>query len=448
MELSKNCPTIDRRGFLTASLFSLFPIRLHAKFKTNPDVVIVGGGAAGIAAAHALQKTGLSAVLVEAADHLGGRVHTERATFGIPFDVGAHWIHSGKLNPYQNIAKNLGFELYPARSDFRIFTEDREATNAEAEDFWKTYLQISDAIEEAGEQGRDVAASEVIKDIAGIWSATAKFAIGPWDMAKNMEDFSTLDWWNFSDVESDYYCAEGFGSIVAEYGKGVEASVNTKVKKIDWNGNNVRVDTDQGSIDCRAVIVTVSTGVLAGNEIDFVPSLPLDKRESFDAVSMGIYDHIALQFSEDVFGMGNDGYVLFEIGEYGKGFGTLTNASGSGIAYCDVGGNWARELQWKSTEYRVDYALSELKKILGNDIEKHFVKGTATSWGTNALTHGSYASARPGAYHLRTVLRQPVGDKIFFAGEACHRSLWATVAGAHLSGVEAAGIVSRQLASS
>ena len=446
--MSLNFPTTNRRRFLTASLISLIPIRLHAKFNSNPDVVIVGGGAAGIAAARALQKTGLSTILLEAADHLGGRVYTDHATFGIPFDVGAHWIHSGKLNPYQKIARDLGFELYPARSEFRIFTKEREATNAEAENFWRTYLQIVDAIEEAGGQGKDIAASEVLKEIEGVWSATAKFALGAWDMAKNMEDFSTLDWWNSSDVESDYFCENGFGSIVAEYGKGVNASVSTKVTQIDWSGNKVRVETDQGTIYCSAVIVTVSTGVLASNAIAFHPSLPLIKRESFDAISMGVYDHIALHFAEDVFGMGPDGYVLFQMSDDRKGFGTLTNASGTGLAYCDLGGDWARELEKESIEYRVDYALAELKKILGSDIEKHFVKGTATSWGINPLTLGSYASARPGAYHMRSVLRQSVGDKIFFAGEACHRSLWATVGGAHLSGVEAAGIVSRQLVSS
>ncbi len=445
--MSLNFPTTNRRRFLTASLISLIPIRLHAKFNSNPDVVIVGGGAAGIAAARALQKTGLSTILLEAADHLGGRVYTDHATFGIPFDVGAHWVHSGNLNPYQKIARDLGFELYAARSEFRIFTQEREATNAESENFWRTYLQIVDAIEEAGAQGKDIAASEAIKEIEGVWSATAKFALGAWNMAKNMEDFSTLDWWNSSDVKSDYFCENGFGSIVAEYGKGVNASVNTKATQIDWSGKKVRVETDQGSIHCRAVIVTVSTGVLASYAIDFEPSLPLIKRESFDAISMGVYDHIALQFAEDVFGMGPDGYVLFQMSDDRKGFGTLTNASGTGLAYCDLGGDWARELEKKSIEYRVDYALSELKKFLGSDIEKHFVKGTATSWGINPLTLGSYASARPGAYHMRSVLRQSVGDKIFFAGEACHRSLWATVGGAHLSGVEAAGIVSRQLVS-
>ena len=52
---------------------------------------------------------------------------------------------------------------------------------------------------------------------------------------------------------------------------------------------------------------------------------------------------------------------------------------------------------------------------------------------------------RTGAHALRSVLRQPVGERIFFAGEACHRSLWATAAGARLSGEEVARDVARNL---
>ncbi len=435
---------INRRTFLLTSLMSSLPFRLNANYDSNPDVVIVGAGAAGIAAAQSLHNKGLSTIILEASDHVGGRVYTDRTTFGFPYDVGAHWLHNGKLNPYQAIPKKLGFELYPARSEFLIFKEGRAATDSETIEFWSTYEKVYDAIDEAGEQGRDLAAAEVVKNIKGEWSATAKFVVGPWSMAKNMEDFSTLDWWHLSDG-NDYFCVDGFGSIVAEYAKGLNVSLNTKVECIDWSDSKVTVISQNGSLSCSAVIVTVSTGVLASELIKFVPSLPLSKRESFDAISMGVYNHIALQFSEDVFGMGNDGYVLFQLSEDGNGFGTLTNASGSGLAYCDLGGNWAKELEQESIQFRVDYALTELKKLFGNKISRHFIKGTATSWGTDPLTLGSYASARPGAYNMRSVLREPVGDRIFFAGEACHRSLWASVGGAHESGVEVAKIVARKL---
>ena len=83
-------------------------------------------------------------------------------------------------------------------------------------------------------------------------------------------------------------------------------------------------------------------------------------------------------------------------------------------------------------------SLQELKNILGSDIQKKFVKGNFTRWGHDRWTLGSYASAEPGYFHMREVLRRPVAERIFFAGEACHGSLWALCSGAHLSGIETA----------
>ena len=86
-----------------------------------------------------------------------------------------------------------------------------------------------------------------------------------------------------------------------------------------------------------------------------------------------------------------------------------------------------------------------LKKTYGNDIAKSFVKGNYTRWGKDPWTLGSYASAEPGYYDMRRELRRPVGDRVFFAGEACHPSLWATCAGAYLSGIEIAKAVAKRV---
>ena len=65
------------------------------------------------------------------------------------------------------------------------------------------------------------------------------------------------------------------------------------------------------------------------------------------------------------------------------------------------------------------------------------MKAHATSWALNPFTLGSYASAEPGSFHLRKVLKQSVADRIFIAGEATSAE-WATVAGATRSGLRAA----------
>ena len=61
------------------------------------DVAIVGAGAAGIAAARKLAAAGRRVVILEAADRVGGRCITDTATFGMPFDLGAHWLHAPDL---------------------------------------------------------------------------------------------------------------------------------------------------------------------------------------------------------------------------------------------------------------------------------------------------------------------------------------------------------------
>ncbi len=407
------------------------------------DVVVVGAGAAGLAAARSLIEKGKNVMLVEASQRIGGRAHTDLSIFGVPYDIGAHWLHNGSLNPYNKYAKSEGFEIYPVPENYRLFSRSNEEVDSDQlAMLWKDVDKLGSAIGKASKSGKDVPPSMVTGHVDGRWSNTAKFVLGPWSMGKDFDDFSTTDWWNSEDG-TDYFCSSGYGTLVAHYGKDINVSLNTPVHKIDWSGQGVVIETARGKLKSKAVIITVSTGVLASGQIKFVPELPQEKHESFNEISMGAYDHIALHFSRDVFGVGEDGYLIFEIGEDGKGFGTLANSAGSGLAYCDVGGSWALDLQTEDEAFKINYALGKLKNLLGSDIEKQYIKGSTTAWGLNPLTLGSYASARPGSYKMRKVLRQPVGERVFFAGEACHSSIWATVGGAHLSGAETARTVLR-----
>ena len=72
------------------------------------DVLVIGAGAAGIAAARCLQQQGLAVQVLEASREPGGRAHSERTSFGYAFDCGAHWFHSPADNPLRAAADALG----------------------------------------------------------------------------------------------------------------------------------------------------------------------------------------------------------------------------------------------------------------------------------------------------------------------------------------------------
>ena len=94
---------------------------------------------------------------------------------------------------------------------------------------------------------------------------------------------------------------------------------------------------------------------------------------------MGNYEHVCLLFADDALQTKPDTYILKSVDESGMNFGVLANASGSGLAYFDIGGKTVLDLMNENEETRVNLALEEIKNIFGNRIEQSFVKGVASS---------------------------------------------------------------------
>lgn len=438
-------PSIDlnRRRFLAGlAAAAVLPRCVWATLPTNPHVVIVGAGAAGLSVARTLIDSGFSVAALEARDRIGGRAYTESQTFGVPYDHGCHWLHNAHVNPWIDYAKRHGFSVYPAPHGVTAFIGERQASEAENEARRKAYADVRRAISEAGRRGQDVnAASVVAKDSP--WYPLAAASIGSWDMGKDLDDFSCLDWWN-SEGGDDWHCKQGFGTLVSHYGRGIPVRLSTPVRKIRWGPRGVAVESASGTLTAQAVIVTVSTGMLAAGKIAFDPPLDHTKQEAFHRISMGYYNHIALYFADDVFDLGDDAYLAYKTNTT-RATGFLTNISGSRLAFGYVGGRFARELENAGVRAAIDFGLAELRKIFGSNIDKKFIKGNYTRWGEDPWTLGSYASADPGYTHMRRHLRRPVAERIFFAGEACHPSMWATCGGAYLSGIDTAQEVIRAL---
>ena len=112
---------------------------------------------------------------------------------------------------------------------------------------------------------------------------------------------------------------------------------------------------------------------------------------------------------------------------------------GSDVSLFGISGQFAKDLGEEGDEATIDFILNDLKSTFGSKFyKKYFIKAKSIAWSKNPFTFGSYTGAIPGkANNLRRELRMPVGDKIFFAGEATALA-FSTVHGADRSGKRAA----------
>jgi monoamine oxidase len=426
-------PQHERRRLLkTLAASALVPRLAIAGSPANPDVVIIGAGVAGLEAARTLTEQEITFVLIDANDRIGGRVHTNHSIFNVPFDTHAHWMRASPDNPLITHARANGFEV--SRDSWRVeyFVGQRKATGDELADLRQTDALFNSRIKRSalsGVNGPDDNAYTALGEdfFTKPWGYTVASEYGVWDMAQDSKDWSPESWWNSLDATS-WFCTQGYGSVVADYGRDVPVSLRTSASNIDWGGPDVAVTTSAGTIRARAAILTVSAGVLAADRIHFTPDLPVEKQQAIHDIDMALMNYIGLLFNKDIFGFGRDTYVYQQQNDE-SGVGYLTNTHDSYLTYGYVGGSQAKALELESMETVIAYGLDGLKSMLGNDIEKQLVKGFATACGKVPLFDGAYSSVRPGKSAARRELGATLADKLFFSGEATHLSQPSTVNG-------------------
>ena len=430
---------IGRRQFLKTSLSGLALATLPkiSFSQSNPDVVVIGAGASGLAATAELMKKGKSVVCIEAMNRIGGRCYTDNSIFGVPYDMGAHWLDGADGSPFVKYAKkNEKFKIWPNSYDADRVYDGMSETSG---DLWEIYKNI-DRIKDNTK--KDVAIlSQLSKKLkARDWFDTAHLVSGPYGMARDFNNWSCYDDYHWKGPKGSGFCKQGYGALVADYRKEVPVKLKTAAKEIIWDKKGVKVVTNDGTISAKACIVTVSTGVLNARKIKFTPDLPDYKYDAFAGITMGTYNHITFLFDKKfLFELGikyPDTYFFHKIQSNGaaspKGASGLFNITGSGLCYLDTVGKFAEELEAEGSKAQIDWALNILKKSYGSKVGDNVIKSHATAWKKNPFTVGSYSGAIPGKAHLRKSLRKSVG-KIFFAGEAC-ADAHATVYGANWSG--------------
>jgi monoamine oxidase len=427
---------LSRRAFLATAASAAALPRLAVAQPTNPDVVVIGAGAAGIAAARRLIASGKSVVVIEAADRIGGRAHTDHTTFGTSYDQGAAWLQGPSGLPHVDLARRQGYTLVDHdNAGEALFVGNRPADASE----WAAYARANDRIEAAIQGAPDVsAASRLPADLP--MSASAQSWIGPMDHGVDFADLSLGDVNSHGSYAYNFLIREGLGTLVADLGAGLPILTGIAARVVDWGGPGVRVETDRGTISAAACILTVSTGVLASGAIRFTPDLPPEKTQAIDDVPMGLLLKIALQFDGERFGMAENDFLTYAVPDIVPAPASyfLTWPTGSDLAVGFAGGAFGWELSAAGEAAAVDFALGAFVAMMGSRARSHFVKGHMSGWASNPLTLGAYSAARPGRHGSRAILGQPLGDRVFFAGEAVADRYHALVTGAHMSGEAAA----------
>jgi monoamine oxidase len=431
--------SMTRRDLLAASAAMAmapgFSRRAFAALPREADIVVVGAGAAGIAATRRIQAANRKVIVVEADARLGGRCWTDSNAFDVPFDRGARWLHNPDTNPMVKLARAAGLDISAAPLGQKIRIGQRYARAGETEEFLAALVRTNRAIDEASRKG-DVACASVLPKELGDWTGTAEFLLGANGTGKDLRDVSVIDKSRAQDRNAAIGCRQGIGALVVKLGDQVPAALSTPVNQIIWNNREVAVETPSGRIAARAVIVTVSSNVLSAGNIKFTPELPKRQLDAAAKLSLGSYDRIALQLPGNPFGLGRDEAVV----EQSKSTRTAllsANVAGSSLCLIDVGGSFGRDLTGQGENAMIAFAIEWLKGLFGSDIAASVKQSSVTRWNASPLTLGAMSVAVPGGQGSRKILTEPLGN-LFLAGEATHETLWGTVDGAWESGERAA----------
>lgn len=430
----------NRRNVLAGMLSTAALPGLSVASASDVDVIVVGAGSAGLSTARDLIAQGKSVVVLEAADRIGGRAFTETTTFGIPFDHGCSWVMGPKNMSYVTMAKEWGYSLHNHQdADEAFFVEGRKATTKESDELAYAWSKVEAALAKAGRSGKDIAASQSIpQDLK--FSGNPQTWTGPLDWGVDLTDLSIQDYWNSEDAGSYYLIKEGYGTLVSQMGAKLPVKLNSPVTKIDWSGTGVTAETPNGKIRGKCCVITTSPGVLNSGAIEFSPSLPGWKQEAISNMRMGLLAKIALEFDGERFGLFPNQFLSYSVPDempaeaaYFLNFPFDTN-----LMVGFVGGKFGWDLTSKRQDQAIDFALGELEKLFGSKVRSHFVKGFVTEWGTNPLTLGAYAAAKPGNHIARSELAKPIADRLFFAGDSTSVSYPSLCGDAFLTGKRAA----------
>ena len=399
------------------------------------DILIVGGGAAGIAAARRLAGAPHSVLLLEAGYRLGGRAFT-RSLDGMSLDLGCGWLHSADRNPWVGLAEAEDWAIDKTPPAWREQWQEIGFSKSEQREALAAFEGFDKRMRE--EPPASDRAADALEPLCR-WNAWLE-ALSGYINGSELGYLSIADYLAYEDADSDvnWRLPDGYGALVAHAGTDLPVRFGAPVATIDRRTTPLRATGPWGAVTADRIIVAVGTDVLAKERLRFDPPLP-DKVEAAADLPLGLANKAFLlldraePFETDTQLMGDPRDPA--TGSY------YMRPFGRPVIECFFGGAGARSLEAEGEGAAADFAIAQLIDLLGSDMRRRLTPLAETRWGADPLFGGSYSHALPGKADGRARLAAPVENRIFFAGEACSETDFSTAHGAHATGVAAAEAV-------
>lgn len=395
------------------------------------DVVIVGGGAAGIGAARRLAQTHFSTLVLEAEPRLGGRAWTRKVA-GHDLDLGCGWFHSAERNTWVAIAEAAGFPIDRTTAKWGVQYRDLGFPQESRAEAWKAFGTWMENMHRSPPGDN---AAEVLP--AGEWTNYIR-AIAGFVSGASLERLSIADYLAYDEAssENNWRSPAGLGAIIASsLPATVARRLATPVSALSLDAGGVALTTAAGEVRARAAIVTISTAVLAGETLQLPAELE-PWREAAVRLPLGRNEKLFFEIAGDspfepetqVLGDPRDART----GSY------YIRPLGSRVIECFYGAEGARMIEEAGSAQGFDFALEQLCALFGSGIRTVLRPLSASNWTAMEHIGGAYSYALPGYAAARKALALPFDTRVFFAGEATSAGDFSTAHGAHDSGVRAA----------
>ena len=424
--------------------------------KSAIDVLVIGGGIAGLAAARQLTGAGLRVTLLEARDRLGGRIYTHHAE-DFPVELGAEFVH-GRSEEIFGLAAEASVPIVPVEGQYRRKINGNWADAGrlmakveklfekmpadEPDQPFQQYLDRSNASDEVKRQA--------LRYVEGFHAANPSM-ISVHSLIRDTRAEEAID------GDRQFRIPGGYDGLVRAMMERIDRTrceivMSGTVTEIHWWPGEAVARTANAEFHAPRAIITVPLGVLKSNGIVFSPALP-EKQDAMKFLEMGPVIRVTLcfrtKFWEQEPEMADLSFLFTDHPLFPTWW--TSNPLPYPMLTGWAAGHHAIALRGQSQDEMIHAAITALAEIMGVDVpqlQRQMLTAFVHDWQTDIFSCGAYSYTAVGGIDAVRTLAEPVADTLYFSGEATNFDGYGgTVHGAMATGNRAAQEVLQSLGS-